>query len=95
MKKLFGSTLNNLSSTASAVSAAASSQLNRTLGDRPSSAGTAQPNPRSASPASDKQYLRWVVLLARPISMVRCLAYEPSHCMDAAMGHAYPCAYYS
>jgi len=68
MKKLtasLGDTLGNLRTTASAVSAAAATQINRTLGDSGGGGGSrpAGPPPESA----DKQYLRLPVDSARKL----------------------------
>lgn len=67
MKKLtasLGDTLGNLRTTASAVSAAAATQINRTLGDRP--LVSAPPLPSDGG-VSDKQFLRLPVDSARKL----------------------------
>jgi hypothetical protein len=72
MKKLtasLGDTLGSLRTTAREVSAAAATQLNRTLGDvpRPGGGAAAGPGPGAGQADGDRQYLRLPVDSARKL----------------------------
>ncbi|KIZ00756.1 hypothetical protein MNEG_7208 [Monoraphidium neglectum] len=70
MKKLtlsLGDTLGNLRTTASAVSAAAATQINRTLGDRPPSGAPSPQHQPSPNQDGDRQFLRLPIDSARKL----------------------------